>query len=68
MIDLNIISKFIELAGELLIAFSVVRVHTHIRNEHRLDQDVYRMIKKEHRLVIIAVTMLIVGFILQFFA
>lgn len=67
MIDLNIISKLIELIGELLIAFAVVRVHSHLKNEHRLDEDVYVVIRKERTLVGFASILLILGFILQLY-
>lgn len=67
MIDINIVSKLIELVGELLIAFAVVRVHSHLKSEHRLDDDVYKVIQKEHGLVILAVILLVIAFILQFY-
>jgi len=67
MFDINVISKLIELIGELLIAFAVVRVHSHLKSEHRLDEDVYKVIQKEKILVIFAVILLITGFVLQLY-
>lgn len=65
MVDISLIAETLRFVGELTIAISVVRVHTHLLKEHRLDRDVYSIIRKEKVFVLLGVIALFIGFILQ---
>ncbi|MFT5179522.1 MAG: hypothetical protein ACI9GH_000048 [Candidatus Paceibacteria bacterium] len=57
----------LELLGEILIAMAVVRVHSHVLKEHKLDKDVYTTIKKEKLYAVVGISLMIVSFILQIY-
>lgn len=65
---LNLLADILNLLGEILIAFAIIRVHTRLMKEHRIDDDVIRTIKGEQRYVIIGIIFLILSFILRFMA
>ena len=52
-------------AGKLLLGFAVLRVHTRIREERKIDDVVIRSIKREVVFTLIAVVLIIVGYILE---
>lgn len=52
-------------AGKLLLGFAVLRVHTRIREEKRIDEVVIRTIKREEVLTALAVLLIIAGYVLE---
>ena len=57
----------LELLGEIIIAISVVRVHIHLKKEHRLDKDVYQTITREQSMVMFGIVLLVASTILQLY-
>lgn len=58
---------FIEFTGEILIAVSVVRVHSEILEERQIDSDVYKQIRFEHVMVTIGILLMAMSYIIQIF-
>ena len=52
-------------AGKLLLGFAVLRVHTRIREERKIDEIVIRTIKREEVLTALAVLLIIAGYVLE---
>ena len=52
-------------AGKLLLGFAVLRVHTRIREERKIDAAVIRSIKREEVLTLVGVLLIIVGYVLE---
>jgi len=65
MINIHIVSETLRFIGEVTIAIAVLRVHTHLLKEHKLDRDVYTTIKREKLFVLVGVLAIFIGFILQ---
>lgn len=65
MSTLELIGDTIIIAGEILIAYTVISVHGRVRKEHSLDKAVYKEIKREHILAVLGITMLVVGFVFR---
>jgi len=57
----------LEFIGTLLIGISVLRVHMHIKKEHKIDDDVIRSIKRERTITTFGLILITIGFILHFF-
>jgi hypothetical protein len=55
----------LEFLGTLLIGLSVLRVHTHLSKEKKIDQHIINDIKKEKKLTIIGLILIALGFILE---
>jgi hypothetical protein len=52
-------------AGKLLLGFAVLRVHTRIREERKIDAVVIRSIKHEEVFTALAVILIILGYIFE---
>ena len=51
--------------GEVVVALTVISVHTKIMHEHKIDAAVYKTMKRERNYVIIAIFAIVVGIVLQ---
>jgi hypothetical protein len=47
MTNLLMTGLALDLVGTVMLGYTVLSVHDHIRKEHRLDDDVYQAIKRE---------------------
>lgn len=56
------IAEIFELIGGVIIAYAVIAVHDRMREEHKIDSEVYRSMIKERRLVLFGVFLLFMGF------
>lgn len=66
MLNMNpIIPSVLELVGTLLIAMAALRVHHRVLGEHKIDQLVYKTMKKEQYLGVLGIVLLITAFILE---
>ena len=63
--NIELIAETLELFGAVFIAFAALRVHHRVLNEHKMDRDVFKVMKREQWIGIIGVLMLIVGFLLK---
>ena len=55
----------IDVIGKILIAYTAIRVHHRFWKEHRVDERVFRVMKKEQLLGIIGIALIVLGYILQ---
>jgi len=53
-----------ETLGTVLIAFTVLNVHSHVVKEKHIDMDVIKAMRKERRFAISGLVLIIVGYIL----
>jgi hypothetical protein len=51
--------------GKLILGLAVLRVHTHIREEKKIDNVVIQSIKREELLTIVGIFLIVVGYILE---
>ena len=62
---LKLLADFFTLAGDLLIAISIFKVHSKLSEEKSVDQKVIYEVRLEKKLVIIGSIFLFLGFILE---
>jgi len=63
--NLFIIAVTLGVLGKVLLGVAVIRVHSHIMKEHRIDDDVINAIKRERYISIIAILFIIIGYLLE---
>ena len=51
--------------GELLVGYTAIAVHYRFRKEHKVDEQVFMMMKKEHALGVLGILLLVVGYLMQ---
>lgn len=51
--------------GELLIGYTAIAVHYRFRKEHRVDEQVFIIMKREHVLGMLGIFLLTVGYLIQ---
>lgn len=51
--------------GTILIAYTVLRVHSRVRKEHRIDEYVAREMQRERTLGIAGIVFIVIGYALQ---
>lgn len=59
------ISDILTLIGEIIIAYAVIAVHDRMREEHKIDAEVYKTMKRERLLMIFGIVLLFAGFSLR---
>ena len=55
----------IDVVGKVMVAFTAIMVHHRFRKEHKIDERVFRSMKREQLLGIIGIFFIILGFLLQ---
>ena len=55
----------LQVTGEIVIAYTVLRVHYRVRKEHKIDDRVFRIMKKEQTIGLIGIGFILVGYMLQ---
>ncbi|PIR87882.1 MAG: hypothetical protein COU10_02205 [Candidatus Harrisonbacteria bacterium CG10_big_fil_rev_8_21_14_0_10_45_28] len=64
---LKIISETLRMVGEVMIAYTAIRVHYRFRKEHKIDADVFASMKREQGTGIAGIIFLVAGYLLQIF-
>ena len=55
----------IEVLGELMIAFAVVRVHHRVLKDHKIDANVFKDIRTEQVVTVVGVLCIVVGYLVK---
>lgn len=53
--------------GKVLLGITVLMVHRNIMKEHKIDVDVLRAMRREQALAVLAILLIVGGYILQLF-
>ena len=67
-INILVIGTTLDFIGTIMLGYTVLAVHWHIVKEHRLDQDVFRAIKKERIIGFSGLLLIAIGFLLQVYS
>lgn len=59
------IPRLIEVFGAIILAFMVLRVHHRILHEHKIDNEVFKVMKLEQKLGILGILLIVIGFTLD---
>ena len=55
----------LDIIGSIFIAYAALRVHHRVLAEHRVDEKVFRSMKREQRLGIAGVALILLGYIVE---
>jgi hypothetical protein len=60
-----IIGDTLDLAGTAMIAYAALRVNYRFRHEHKVDEKVFAEMTREHRVALIGLALLLMGYMLH---
>jgi len=63
--NLEFVGFTLDVIGKIMVAFTAVMVHYRFRKEHKIDERVFRTMRREQQLGIIGIFLIILGFLLQ---
>lgn len=63
--SLDLLSDILELIGEILVVISVVRVHSQVLHDHKIDKQVLDTIKGEKRYAIVGLIFIVIAFAMR---
>ena len=63
--NLEFIGFTLDVVGKIMVAFTAIMVHHRFYKEHRIDEKVFRAMRREQLLGVIGIFLIIVGFLLQ---
>lgn len=55
----------LDVVGKIMIAYTALAVHHRFRKEHKIDERVFRSMKREQVIGIAGITLIILGYLLQ---
>jgi len=66
-IPLDVTAETIDLLGTVFIAFAALRVHHRVLNEHRVDNKVFREMRREQVVGVAGVFLVIISYAMKVF-
>ena len=55
----------LDVIGKIMVAFTTVMVHYRFRKEHKVDERIFRSMRREQVLAVIGIVLIIIGYFLQ---
>ena len=65
MKDLKLLIEILDMAGTILIAYMAIRVHVVVQKEHKIDNRVFKAMKREQYLGILGIFFILAAFVLK---
>lgn len=62
---INIVGFTLDVIGKIIIAYTAIAVHMRFRHEHKVDEAVFKTMKKEHNWAILGIILIIIGYLMQ---
>lgn len=62
---MEFIGLSLEVLGTVMIAYTALSVHHRVRKEHKIDEVVFKHMKREQAVGIIGIVLIIAGYLLQ---
>lgn len=59
------LGDLITVVGEVMVGWMAIAVHHRVRNEHKIDEKVFKLMHKENRLGKIGIFLIIAGLVLR---
>ncbi|MDA2922993.1 hypothetical protein MYX07_07055 [Patescibacteria group bacterium AH-259-L07] len=63
--NLELIGHISDVVGKIMVAFTAIMVHHRFWKEHKVDELVFRSMKREQLIGIIGIIFILIGFFLQ---
>lgn len=64
-INWEFIGYTIDTLGKILVAYTAIRVHHRVWQEHKIDRRVFKEMKLEQLLGVLGIAMIIAGYLIQ---
>lgn len=64
--NLTLIGATFATLGEVLVAYTVIRVHHRVMKEHQIDDKVFKIMRKEQKVAILGIVLIIIGYAADF--
>lgn len=61
---MEILIKTLETIGTVMIAFAALRVHHRVLHEHKMDAQVFRVMRREQTVGVVGVLCILIAFVL----
>lgn len=62
---LSLVGFIFDVIGKVMVALTALLVHHRFRQEHKVDEKVFRVMRWEQTMGVIGVVFIVVGFLLQ---
>jgi heme/copper-type cytochrome/quinol oxidase subunit 2 len=62
---MELLGFILDVAGKIMVAFTAIMVHHRFRKEHKVDEKVFRSMRREQIIAIVGIVLIIAGFLLQ---
>jgi hypothetical protein len=63
--DASFIGFILDTVGKIMVAYTAIVVHHRFWKEHKIDDIVFKAMKREQIIGILGITLIIIGFFLQ---
>jgi len=64
---MEILAATLDTAGVIFIAFAALRVHHRVLYEHKMDEKVFKAMKKEQLVGVVGALLIIAGYLVKLF-
>jgi len=61
----ELIGSSLDLVGTVMITYTILSVHYRVRKEHKIDDIVFKQMRREQAAGIIGITLIVIGYFLQ---
>jgi len=62
---MEILGETLDIIGKVMISFTAIMVHLRVRKEHRIDEKVFRDMKKEQIVGVLGIVFMIGAYIIK---
>lgn len=63
--ELEIIGRTIDVIGKIMVAFTAIMVHHRFLEEHQVDEQVFKTMKRERYVGIVGMIMMVMGYVIE---
>lgn len=64
--NIDMVILTFDLVGKVLIGYAALRVHHRVLRKHRIDESVFKSMKREQRLGVLGILFIVVAYVLHF--
>ena len=60
-----LIGETLDVVGKIMIAFTVLMVHHRFRKEHKIDEKVFKAMRREQVIGLLGIALIVIGYFLR---
>ena len=62
---MELIGFTLDFIGKIMVAFTAIMVHHRFRKEHKVDEKVFRSMRREQVVAVVGIALIVAGYLLQ---